>query len=47
MKKRLINWYYNLLMRCEDVIGWVDEKVNRHRRRIDDRYWDEYIDPHR
>lgn len=43
IKKYLINKYSNFLISLEDFFGWFETKVNDHRKRIDDKYWDKYI----
>ena len=41
--KKLINLYYNFLMKLEDVCDWAVTKVNDHRKNIDKKYWDKYL----
>ena len=43
--KRLINMYYDFLLFLEDVVGGVGTAINNHRKRLDDRYWDKYLQP--
>ena len=45
MKKFAINRYYDFLMFLEDVLGGVATIINKHRKKIDEKYWDEYIAP--
>ena len=46
MKKLAINKYYNFLMWLEDVFGGLEDKVNNHRVRIDEKYWQKYLSPY-
>jgi hypothetical protein len=43
MKRFIINKYYNFLMFLEDVFDGISTKINNHRKRIDDKYWDKYL----
>ena len=45
MKKRLINKYYDFLIWFEDVLSAADGIVNAHRKRVDSKYWDKYLNP--
>ncbi len=41
--KKIINIYYNLLIKLEDFFGEIVTKINKHRKRIDNKYWDKYL----
>jgi len=43
MKKYIINKYYNILMSLEDFFSGISTIINKHRKRIDEKYWDMYI----
>ena len=45
MRRKLIVFYYDLVFKAEDVFGFIEKKINDHRRKLDDKYWDKYIDP--
>lgn len=45
MTKFIICWYYDFLILIEDCLGFLETKVNDHRRNLDDKYWNKYLAP--
>ena len=45
MKRNFLIKYYDFLMWLETIFGGLSTAVNNHRKKIDEKYWDEYINP--
>jgi len=43
IKRFTIRCYYDFIFWLEDVFGTIETKINDHRKRLDDKYWDKYI----
>lgn len=43
--KKILNKYYNFLMFLEDVFSGIETTINNHRKNLDKKYWDKYLNP--
>lgn len=43
MKKVLINKYYDLILFIEDIFSDLVTKINNHRKKLDEKYWEDYL----
>jgi len=40
MKYKLISMYTNVLYFIEDIFGTIENAVNKHRAKIEEKYWE-------
>lgn len=43
MKKRIIEYYYDFLVSLENIFSKIEMRINKHRKNIDDKYWEKYL----
>ena len=45
IKGMIISTYYDILMFLEDLFDGIGTAINKHRKVVDNKYWEKYIRP--